>query len=429
MQIWDKKYETMPTKELEQLQLERLQTTLYRILRNDVTFYRKRLDEIGFELNDIESLSDIQKLPFTTRQDLKNSYPYDMFAVPIREVVRIHEASGDMGIVGYTKNDVINWSNLVARMLYSAGITEDDKIQITLPYGLFPGAFGYHYGAELIGASVIPTSTANTEKQIMIMEDYLTTVIILTPSYALRLIHDLKKLKKDFNRLQLKLAVLGAEPWNKSLRAEIEGGLKVTTCFNYGIASVFGPGVATECREKDGLHFFMDHFIAEIIHPSSGAPLPMGEEGELVITTITREAFPIIRFRTGDITRLYFDKKPCPCGRTHPKIEPVKKRNDDLIVFRGINIYPDHIEKILTDIEGVKPKFRIVLNREDGEDEMSAEIEISENVFFDEMKIQKKFIENIENIFIRRLGAKIHVKLVEVNTIDSREPLIIDNRK
>jgi phenylacetate-CoA ligase len=428
MRIWDKKYETMPIKELEQVQLERLQSTIYRIYRHEVAFYKKCFDDAGIVPENFGSLEDLERLPFTTREDLKSSYPYDMFAVPLREVVRIHEASGDVGIVGYTKNDLLHWSSLVARVLCSSGIDEDDTIQITHPYGLFPSAFGYHSAAELIGASVIPTSTARTDKQIKILQDYRSTALVSTPSYARRLVFELEKRRVDPKLLSLTYAILGSEPWTDSIRNEIEERLFVSASFNYGVATIFGPGVATECREKRGLHIFMDHYIPEIIDPKTGRVLPRGEEGELVLTTLTREAFPIIRYKTGDITRFIDDEETCPCGRTHIKMEPVKKRVDDLIVFQGINIYPHQIEGILSEIEGIKPTYRIVLFTKDGKDYISIETEVYEELFFDEMKVQRRFVEEIEHIIERILGITASVKLVEPGSTKGKKR-IEDRRK
>ncbi len=427
MKIWDNRYETMPIAELEQLQLERLQATAYRIFRHGVTFYRKRFAELEFDPEDLESLRDIEKLPFTTKEDLKESYPYDMFAVPLREVVRIHETSGDIGIVGYTKNDLVNWSNLVARALCSSGIDENDTVLITHAYGLFPGALGYHYAAELVGASVIPSSTANTDKQIQILQDYRSTALVATPSYATRVIGELNARGIDPKTLSLKYAVLGSEPWKEETRKEIEDGLFVSATFNYGVASVFGPGIASECREKEGLHIFMDHFIPEVIDPRTLKPLPPDHEGELVLTTLTREAFPILRFRTGDITTLYYDKEPCPCGRTHIKMKPVQKRLDDLIVFNGINIYPKQIEDFLRKVQGHKPTFRVELMRKENRDFMDIELEVSEDVFFDEMKVQKRIIEDMEYRFNREFELSASIKFVERGSTD-RKKRVLDKR-
>ena len=418
MRIWDEKYETMSREELMQLQLERLQTTINRIIRHDVAFYRRRFDEVGFdpEKDAIESISDLAKLPFTSRDDLKESYPYDLFAVSLRDVVRIHAASGDVGITGFTKEDLKNWSHRVARTLCASGLDEDDVLQITLAYGLFPGAFGYHYAAEKIGASVIPTSTTHTMRQLRILEDYKSTAIVCTPSYATRLVREMKDAGIDPKRLSLKYAILGAEPWTDELRLEIEENLYVSTYFHYGVESVFGPGIASECREKKGLHLFEDHFIPEIVDVKSGKPLPYGEEGELVLTTLTREAFPLIRYRTGDITRLYLSEKTCSCGRTHIKIEPVKRRSDDLIVFRGVNIYPYQIKHVLKEIIQEEPKFRIVLYRDNGDEVMDIQLEITETVFFDEMKVQRRFVREIEHRILHELGLEVSIQLIEKGT-------------
>jgi phenylacetate-CoA ligase len=421
MRIWDKNYETMPVSEIEQLQLERLQATVYRIHRHGVTFYRKKFSEIGLDPEGIESLKDLEKLPFTTRLDLKASYPYDMFAVRLRDVVRVHEISGDMGIVGYTRNDLANWSNLIARALHLSGIGENDTVQITHPYGLLPGALGYHYAAELIGASVIPSSTANTDKQIKILQDYKTTAIITTPSYAQRLILELKDRGIDPKSLSMNHAVLGSEPWTENIRKDIEEGLLVSAIFNYGVASVFGPGIGSECQEKDGLHIFMDHFIPEIIDPKTGKTLALGHEGELVLTTLTREAFPILRFRTGDITKLYYDKATCPCGRTHVKMKPVERRVDDLFVFNGMNIYPRQIEEFFLRHKGNIPKYSIVLMRKEHRDVMDLFMEVSENIFADEMKVQKKIIEDMEMEFKREFEVEAAVKPVERGSLEGRK--------
>jgi phenylacetate-CoA ligase len=421
MRIWDKTYETMPVSEIEQLQLERLQATVYRIHRHGVTFYRKKFSDMGVDPDRIESLKDLRKLPFTTRHDLRESYPYGMFAVPLRDVVRVHEISGDMGIVGYTKNDLNNWSHLIARALYLSGIGETDTVQITHPYGLLPAALGYHYAAELIGASVIPSSTANTDKQLQILKDYKTTAIIATPSYVQRLVSEFGSRGIDPKNMMLKHVVLGAEPWTESLRTSIEEGLFVSAIFNYGVASVFGPGIGSECQQKDGLHIFMDHFIPEIIDPITEKTLPLGHEGELVLTTLTREAFPILRFRTGDITRLYYDKTVCPCGRTHVKMKPVEKRVDDLIVFNGINIYPAQIERFIKTREGTQAQSRIVLTRTEHGDTMDIVMEVSENIFADEMKVQKKIIEEMEKEFKREFEIEAKIKPVERGSLRGKK--------
>src|SRR5512145_1492678 len=305
MEIWDREHECMQRDELEQLQLERLQATLHRAYKN-VTCYRNKFNAQSIDPDDVQSLADLSRLPFTTKEDLRLNYPYGMFAVPLREVVRIHSSSGTTGkptVVGYTRNDIKMWSNLVARFLTAAGVTRDDVVQITFGYGLFTGAFGLHYGAELIGASVIPMGGGNTEKQIMIMQDYRTTALVGTPSYALTLAERMEKSGLDPKTLTLRVGLFGGEPWSEEMRREIEQRLGIIATDNYGLSEVMGPGVAGECLERCGMHIFEDHFIAEIIDPETGEVLPPGATGELVLTSITKEAFPMLRYRTRDITR------------------------------------------------------------------------------------------------------------------------------
>jgi len=297
MQIWDQQYECMQREELEQLQLERLQATLNRAFKN-VTCYRNKFTERGIVPEDIQSLDDLKKLPFTTKEDLRLNYPYGMFAVPLREVVRIHSSSGTTGkptVVGYTKHDIKVWSNLVARFMTAAGVTHDDVVQIAFGYGLFTGAFGLHYGAEAIGASVIPMSAGNTEKQIMIMQDYKTTALVCTPSYAITIADRMEKMGVDPKSLSLKVGLFGAEPWSEAMRKEIENRLFISATDNYGLSEIIGPGVAGDCEYKCGMHISEDAFIAEIIDPETGEVLPPGSVGELVLTTLTKEAFPMIR--------------------------------------------------------------------------------------------------------------------------------------
>lgn len=316
MRIWDPTYECMPREELDQLQLERLQATLNRVSKT-VTCYRRKFDEAGINPEDILSLGDLAKLPFTTKEDLRLNYPYGMFAVPLREVVRIHSSSGTTGkptVVGYTKNDIKTWSNLVARFMTAAGVTHDDVVQIAFGYGLFTGAFGLHYGAEAIGASVIPMSAGNTEKQIMIMQDYKTTALVCTPSYAITLASRMEQMGIDPKGLSLRVGLFGAEPWSEAMRREIENRLFISATDNYGLSEIIGPGVAGECECKCGMHLFEDAFIPEIIDPETCQVLPRGSVGELVLTTLTKEAFPMIRYRTRDITSL--DYSECDCGRT-----------------------------------------------------------------------------------------------------------------
>ncbi len=430
--IWDEKREMMPRDELEQLQLERLQSTVNRMYRN-VKFYRNRFDEAGIMPGDILSHADLGKVPFTTKEDLRENYPYGMFGVPLREVVRIHSSTGTTGkptVVGYTQNDIDTWSELVARFMTAGGVTRDDVVQIAFGYGLFTGGFGLHYGAERIGASVIPISSGNTRRQLMIMEDYRTTVLVCTPSYALYLAEALEENGINGDRLSLKYGLFGSEPWSERMRDEIEERMGIIATDNYGLSEVMGPGVAGECLEKSGLHVNEDHLIPEIIDPDSEEVLPMGERGELVITTITREAMPLIRYRTRDLTRLYLDD--CECGRTLVKMEKVSGRTDDMFIVRGVNVYPSQVEKVLFGFEGITPHYQILLTREGALDKMEVLVEVNESLFFDEMKKQRAFVEEIKEGLRGELGIKVSLKLVEPRTLErfkGKAERVLDNRE
>ncbi len=432
MKIWEPLYECMPREEIEQLQLERLQATLNRVYRS-VTCYRKKFDEAGIVPEDIRSLDDLSRLPFTTKEDLRLNYPYGMFAVPLREVIRIHSSSGTTGkptVVGYTKNDIKTWSNLVARFMTAAGVTHDDVVQIAFGYGMFTGAFGLHYGAETIGASVIPMSAGNTEKQIMIMQDYRTTALVCTPSYALTMASRMEQMGVDPKSLSLKVGLFGAEPWSEAMRKEIESRLYISATDNYGLSEIIGPGVAGDCECKSGMHLFEDAFIPEIIDPETGEVLPRGSVGELVLTTLTKEAFPMIRYRTRDITSLDYDK--CDCGRTLVRMRKTMGRSDDMLIIRGVNVFPSQIEEILFAIEGCEPHYQLVLDREEDMDVLEVRIEVTENIFFDEMKKQKSFVELVERKIHSVLGVGVTVRLVEPSSLPRHEgkaKRVIDNRK
>lgn len=417
MKIWDPTHECMSRDELEQLQLERLQATINRVQKN-VTHYRKKFAELGIIPEDIRSLADLTQLPFTTKDDLITDYPYGMFAIPLREVVRIHSSSGTTGkpiVVGYTKNDVRIWSNLVARFMTSAGVTHDDLVQIAFSYGLFTGAFGLHYGAEAIGASVIPMSTGNTEKQIMIMQDYRTTVLVGTPSYALEIASRINQAGIDPKSLSLKVGLFGGEPWSEKMRQEIEAGLCLQAMDNYGVSEVIGPGVAGECRCKTGLHIYEDAFIPEIIDPQSGALLPPGSEGELVLTTLTKEAFPMIRYRTGDITSL--DYTPCACGRTLVRMQRVLRRSDNMLIIRGVNVYPSQIEEAIIGIAGGEAPCQIVVDRKGAMDSLEVVIEVTDKIFSLELQKQRSFLETVKKRINSVTGIGVSVKLVEANSL------------
>ncbi len=432
MDIWDQATECMPREELEQLQLERLQATLNRAYKN-VTCYRRKFDEMGIIPEDIQSLADLQRLPFTAKEDLRINYPYGMFAVPLREVVRIHSSSGTTGkptVVGYTRNDIKTWSQLVARLLTAAGVTHDDVVQITFGYGLFTGAFGLHYGAEQIGASVIPMGGGNTEKQIMIMQDYRTTALVGTPSYALTLADRMGQLGIDPKTLMLKVGLFGGEPWSEEMRREIEERLGIIATDNYGLSEVMGPGIAGECLERCGMHIFEDHFLPEIIDPESGEVLPPGAVGELVLTTLTKEALPVIRYRTRDITRLHYE--PCACGRTLVRMEKTRGRSDDMLIIKGVNVFPTQIEEVLFQVEGCAPHYQLVVDRINNVDTLEVHVEVNETIFFDEMKKQRAFVEMVEKKLASTLNVGAKVKLVEPASMPRHEgkaQRVIDKRK
>ncbi len=416
--IWNKPAETMPREDLEQLQVERLQATLNRVYRN-VTFYRNRFDELGISPSDIRSREDLAKIPFTTKDELRENYPYGMFALPLREVVRIHSSTGTTGkptVVGYSRNDMESWSEVVARIMTAGGVTKEDVVQIAFGYGLFTGGFGLHYGAEKIGASVIPISSGNTRKQLMIMKDYRTTVLVCTPSYAMFLGEILEENGIELDQMSLKYGLFGAEPWSEKMREEIESRTGIIATDNYGLSEVMGPGVAGECLAKSGLHLNEDHFIPEIIDPETGQPLPMGEPGELVLTTITREAMPLIRYRTRDLTRLYLDD--CPCGRTLVKMEKIAGRTDDMIIVRGVNIYPGQVEEVLFGFEGVTPHYIIRITRDGALDNMEIQIEVTEALFFDEMKKQRDLVDKISENLRTALGISVKVRMVEPRSLE-----------
>ncbi len=430
--IWNPRYETMPVEELRQLQLERLQSTLHRVARN-VTFYRRSFEKHGVSPDDVRDLSDLSRLPFTTKADLRDSYPYGMFAVPLRDVVRIHSSSGTTGkptVVGYTKNDLDTWSELVARFLTMGGVTEEDVVQIAFGYGMFTGAFGLHYGAEKVGASVIPMSSGNSKKQILIMQDYKTTALVCTPSYALYLADVMAELGVEAKSLSLRWGLFGAEAWSEEMRDKIESRLPVVATDNYGLSEVMGPGVAGECLFKNGLHAFEDCFIFEIIDPETLEPVPEGEKGELVVTTIHKEAFPLIRYRTRDVTR--FIPGECRCGRTLKRIEKVMGRSDDMLIIRGVNLFPSQIEEVLMRVEGVEPHYQIIVDRKDNLDSLEIRVEVGEKVMSDEVQglqlLQDRISKEIRDLY--QVSAR--VKLVEPRSIqrfEGKAQRVIDNRK
>jgi len=428
---WDKEKECISREDLEQLQLERLQSTLFRVATH-VPFYRKKFRELGVDSDGFRSLDELQTLPFTTKQDLRDNYPYGLFAVPLREVVRVHASSGTTGqstVVGYTRNDLKNWSDMVARILTGAGVTDEDVVQIAFGYGMFTGGFGLHYGAERVGASVIPLSSGNTKRQLQVMADFKTTALVCTPSYALVLADALEERGLSLNDLSLKYGLFGGEPWSEAMRAEIQDKLGIIATDNYGLSEVMGPGVAGECQERNGLHVNEDHFLIEIINPQSLQPALPGEIGEIVITTLTKEAFPVIRYRTRDLTRLL--PGPCPCGRTLRRIERIFGRTDDMLIIKGVNVYPSQIEAVLFEVEGAKPHYQIVVERDGRLDKITVLVEVIEAIFFDQMKKQSQMVELIKHRLHTELGIGVEVKLVEEKTLERSEgkaKRIIDKR-
>ena len=429
---FEKDVECMERAELEDLQLERLQATLNRVARN-VPLYRQRFAELGLDPDDFRSMDDLRKLPFTTKQDIRENYPYGLFAVPLRDVVRLQSSSGTTGkpiVVGYTRNDLKRWSRLVARVLAMGGMTRDDVVQIAFHYGLFTGGFGLHYGAETLGASVIPSSGGNARKQIMIMQDYRTTALCCTPSYALHLADTMEEMGVNPNSLHLKWGLFGAEAWSEAMREEIQNRLKVTATDNYGISEVMGPGIAGECLERQGLHVNEDHFLFEIVHPETGEPVPDGEVGELVITTLTKEAFPMIRFRTGDLTRVL--PEVCPCGRRFRRIARIIGRSDDMLIIRGVNVFPLQVETVLLAMEGAEPHYQIVLEREGRLDKATVFLEVSENLLFDRMRVAREALEGIKRKLASELGVAMDVVFVGRKTLERTEGKIrrvVDRRQ
>jgi len=430
---FNEEFETLPRAALEALQLKRLQSVVARVYAN-VPFYRQVFDAVGVKPEDVKSLADLQRLPFTTKQDMRDSYPYRLFAAPMEEIVRIHASSGTTGkptVVGYTQQDINTWTDLMARSFMAAGAHKGDIIHNAYGYGLFTGGLGAHYGAEKLGASVIPISGGNTKRQIMIMQDFGSTVLTCTPSYSLYLAEEAAAEGVDIKSSKLRVGIFGAEPWSEAMRAEIEANLGLDAIDIYGLSEIMGPGVAIECIEaKQGLHIWEDHFIPEIINPETGQPVADGEKGELVITTITKQGIPLIRYRTRDITSI--DRTPCVCGRTHGRIARLSGRSDDMLIIRGVNVFPSQIESILVRVEGVEPHYLLIVDRKDNLDTLEVQVEVNEEMFSDEIKVLQSLARRIEKEIKDMLGVTSTVKLVEPKTIQRSEgkaQRVRDNRK
>lgn len=430
--IFDVDNETMPREELEALQLRRLKALCERVYEN-VPFYNKKFKEKGIEPKDINSLEDLKNLPFTKKQDLRDHYPFGLFAVSHDNIVRIHSSSGTTGkatVVGYTKRDIKNWSNLMARSFAAAGATSEDIIHNAYGYGLFTGGLGVHYGAEALGATIVPVSGGGTRRQVMLLKDFNSTLICCTPSYALFLYETAQELGIDFRTLPLKAGIFGAEPWSNSMRKEIEDKLQIKAMDIYGLSEVMGPGVAIECVEaQNGLHIMEDHFLPEVINPETGKQVAPGEVGELVITTLTKEGIPLIRYRTRDLTRINY--AACRCGRTFARMDRVMGRSDDMLIIRGVNVFPSQIESILIETKGLSPYYQLVVEREGNLDILTVKVEMSPGIFSDEIKNLQKLERNIQRNIKEFLGVTAKIKLVEPKSIErscGKSQRIIDLR-
>ncbi|WP_430972318.1 phenylacetate--CoA ligase family protein [Sunxiuqinia rutila] len=430
--IWNERIECASREEMKAIQSERLVDTVKRIYHN-IPSYRKKMQEVGLVPDDIRSVDDLSKLPFTTKQDLRDNYPFGMFTVPMSEIVRVHASSGTTGkptVVGYTRKDLNTWAEVVTRTLCMAGVHRNDMVQIAYGYGLFTGGLGLHYGCENLGASVIPISGGNTQKQLQLMQDFGTSVIACTPSYALFLAEAMADAGIKTEDLNLRVGIFGAEPWTEEMRREIENKLGLKAIDIYGLSEVIGPGVSCECEDQCGMHVNEDHFIPEIIHPETLEPLPAGEIGELVFTTVTKEGIPIIRYRTRDLTRLNYEK--CSCGRTLVRMEKCKGRSDDMLIIRGVNVFPSQIESVLLEMSETEPHYLLIVEREGNLDSLKLMVEVQEQFFSDEVKqlevLRKKITHNIQST----LGISVNVKLVEPKTIErtaGKAKRVIDNRK
>ncbi len=415
--MWQKEIETMARKDIEALQLERLKWSV-QYSYDRVPFYRKKLDECGIKPEKVKVLSDIQYLPFTTKDDLKNNYPFGMFAQPRKNLVRVHGSSGTTGkptIVGYTRNDMNNWTDLVARVVTAAGVTDEDVAQIAFGYGLFTGAFGLHQGLERIGAMVVPLSSGNTERQLMLMEDFQTSVLIATPSYAIYLAELIEE-RGLRDKLNLRIGLFGSESCSADTKAAIEKYMGLTVTDNYGMSELIGPGVAGECHLRQGLHLAEDHFLPEIIDSDTLQPLAPGETGELVMTSLTKEALPILRYRTKDITCLNYE--PCECGRTHVRMDKIKGRADDMVIIKGVNVFPSQVESAISGIPEVGPHYMLVLHRDGVMDSLEVQVELTSADVLESFSELKRVEKTIGSRLQSVLGLRAKVSLVEPKSLE-----------
>jgi len=430
--IWNAQYETMAPKDLRNLQTKRLQN-LVRTVYAKVPFYRKKMDELRVTPEDIRDVRDIVRLPFTTKDDMRHTYPYGLRAADPKDIVEIHTSSGTTGkpvVSAYTRNDIELWSEVMARTLSMGGVTNHDVIQNAYGYGLFTGGLGVHYGGRKIGANIIPISGGNTKRQVTVMADFRSTVLTCTPSYALYLAEAVREEGIDISTLSLKAGFFGAEPWSENMRTEIEEKLRVKAYDIFGLTEIIGPGVAAECENQNGLHVFEDYFYPEVIDPKTGEPLPVGEKGELVITTITKEGTPILRYRTRDIT--YLEEGVCSCGRTSRRMHRLLGRTDDMLIIRGVNVFPSQIEQVLFEIEGVEPHYQLVIERNGQLDDLEVQVEMNESLFSDEIKNLEKIEQKIEHRLHSTLSIHANVKLVEQKSLprsEGKAKRVIDKRQ
>ncbi|AKJ63811.1 phenylacetate--CoA ligase family protein [Kiritimatiella glycovorans] len=408
----------LPPSRLRALQLQRLRATVERACEK-VELYRGRCADAGVRPRDIGSLEDAGCLPFTEKTDLRDTYPYGMFASGLHDIVRLHASSGTTGkpiVVAYTDQDLEVWRNVMVRTFAAAGLHRGDIIQNAYGYGLFTGGLGAHYGAEALGAAVIPISGGNTERQVMVLRDFGVTAICCTPSYFLHLIERAEAMGLDWSELPLRAGIFGAEPWTEGMRARIEARTGIRAYDIYGLSEIIGPGVGTECEAQAGLHIFEDHFLVEIVDPETGEPMPDGEEGELVLTTLSKQAMPVIRYRTHDITRIIAE--PCPCGRTLRRIERIARRSDDMIIVRGVNVFPSQIEAALLKVEETLPHYRIVLTREEGLDRMQVQVEVTESVFSDRVREMEELRQRLAHAVEETVGLRVDLRLAEPHTLE-----------
>jgi len=415
--FWDADISESSEDRIREIQLANLKNTLKHCY-NSNEFYKKRIDEAGLNPVKIKSLDEIEKLPFTSKDDLRDNYPFGLFCEPIDKIVRVHSSSGTTGnptVVGYTKEDLEMWANILARIMYDVGVRKEDVVQISHGFGLFTGGFGFQCAAEKIGSLVVPVSGGNTERQLKIMSDFKSTILCCTPSYTLYMAEVAEKINIDFSKLKLKLGFLGAEPWSESMRGEIEERLNIKALDSYGLSEVIGPGVSCECLQQEGLHINEDHFLTEVIDPETGKVLPIGQKGELVFTSLTKKAFPVIRYRTKDISYLIGGK--CSCGKTFARMAKPMGRTDDMLIIRGVNVFPSQIEEVLMNVDDLEPHYLIVLYKKDYMDKIEVWVEVSEKIFHEKIMDLEDFEKSIEAKLYSAIGIRIKVSLKEPKTI------------